>query len=192
MKVSFIIGIDSSISGTGVRIFDVSCQHDYLFTYTNKTKQDWIFSNEDFTVEFKRQPRPNIFNDKFERYRHVSQVTMDWVFSIVGDAECAFYIEDYAFGAIGKQFTIGEYCALLKDRVYEKGFIVEVVSPGEVKKTLTGKGNSKKEDIWNKLSYEGPLKNILNLIDEFYPWKMGHPVEDVIDAWGVCETFLKK
>jgi Holliday junction resolvasome RuvABC endonuclease subunit len=182
-----------------VRILDTKEQKNYLYTYMTKIKYPITVETETIYLYMEPQKTPKHYRDNFHRYCEVSEHVADWIFSVVEDDTADFYIEDYAYSAMGKTFTIGEFCGLLKRRIYEKGFCITPVSISAIKKTLTTKGNAQKLDIWaHSMTRNDDLSEILQMVEEItpYPYQDSKTptdtaISDIIDAFGVLETILK-
>jgi Holliday junction resolvasome RuvABC endonuclease subunit len=56
-------------------------------------------------------------------------------------------IEDYAYGAAGRVFHLGENGGVLKYELWKMGVQVDVISPSAAKKHGTGKGNAQKDKM---------------------------------------------
>lgn len=60
-------------------------------------------------------------------------------------------IEDYAYAGKGRVFNIGELGGVVKLLLSDMGVEINTVTPTELKKFITGKGNSKKEVMMLKV-----------------------------------------
>jgi len=77
-----------------------------------------------------------------ERLQHISNC----IFHIVElESPQLVVVEDYAYGARGHAFSIGELGGLIKLGLFERGFRVLLVTPTSLKKFVTNKGNSPKD-----------------------------------------------
>jgi Holliday junction resolvasome RuvABC endonuclease subunit len=92
------------------------------------------------------------------------------------------YIEDYAFAAKGKVFHIGENTEVLKYKLWKEGIEYHLVSPAEVKKLATGKGNANKEKMSDCFQLEAKVN-----INTMVQCKRGKsPGSDLIDSFYIC------
>jgi len=189
----FIIYIDASIQSSGVSIYNVDTMRTQIYCYSNKVKSNIEFSTEQFDVFIEKQlKKPKDFDDNFQRYIHISDNIVKFIYEYVKCDDFDVYIEGYAFAAKGLTFNIGEFGALLRLPFYKKGHIVHTVAPSEWKKEVTGKGNAKKEVIYKEM-----LKTELGeVLGEFvargYPWKKGSWVEDIADVYSIQKFIENK
>lgn len=94
------------------------------------------------------------------------------------------FIEDYSFGSTGKVFHIAENCGHLKYKLWEVGYKYSLVPPTVVKKFASGKGNSKKEDM-----YEAFVKATGEDIKKYISgegYKLSSPITDIVDAYYIA------
>jgi len=115
-----------------------------------------------------------------DRYEKIS----NWTMNLVQDCDLV-YMEDYALGAKGKVFNLGENGGLLKWKMWKAGIGFHLVGPTVVKKFATGKGNADKDKM-----YEFFLKETgANLMKEISPdsKKVTSPVSDIVDSYFICK-----
>src|ERR1039458_47355 len=98
-------------------------------------------------------------------------------------------IEDYSFGSKGRVFNLAENMGLLKYKFWKYDMKFDLVPPTVLKKFATGKGNAKKEDM-----YENFVKETgVDLQEKLFPGrKLGNPVTDIVDSyylmkWGFAQ-----
>ena len=173
-----VIGIDYSLSSPAICVSeDEECTFDKckFFYLTNKNKYDTTIANK-FHGELHKP-----WNTPEERYHNISS----WAMKIINEYE-PFHItiEDYAFGAKGRVFHIGENMGILRYRIYRGKYNYAVISPSEVKKFATGKGNAKKELMYEKF-YE---EHKYNMIKDFNQTTLDNPVTDIIDSYYICKV----
>jgi hypothetical protein len=98
-------------------------------------------------------------------------------------------IENYAMGAKGKVFHIGENTGLLKHKLYKLGVDFKVASPSALKKFATGKGNSNKEAMNHafveKTGYD--VRAAMGLSGDSW-----NPSSDVVDSYFLCQMLEKE
>ena len=117
-----------------------------------------------------------------ERYDFIS----DWAMDILISHEVEeVFLEDYSYGSTGKVFHIAENCGLLKYKMWQADIKVTLVAPTQIKKFATGKGNAKKELMYQSFFDETSR----NLIEEFSQKseKIGNPISDVVDSYFICK-----
>jgi hypothetical protein len=115
-----------------------------------------------------------------DRYDKIS----NWALSLVHDCDLVF-LEDYALGAKGKVFNLGENGGLLKWKMWKAGVPFHLVGPTVVKKFASGKGNADKDKM-----YDAFLKETgANLMKEISPdsKKVTSPVSDIVDSYFICK-----
>jgi len=90
-------------------------------------------------------------------------------------------IEDYSMGSKGKVFHIAENTAILKAGLYNSNKSYNTIPPTVLKKFATGKGNAKKEGM-----YEAWLKDTgvdLKKLFDYEGEKCPSPISDIVDAY---------
>ncbi len=88
-------------------------------------------------------------------------------------------LEGYAMGAKGQVFTIGENTGVLKYKLYRERIFFDPISPSTIKKFATGKGNAKKDDMYDAFVSETGVK-----LMDFFPSKtLSSPVSDIVDSF---------
>lgn len=184
------VGIDYSLSSPAVCISpseDVSfftCQF-YFLTTKKKYEGTWN----------------NIYGDLHkpwdcaeERYHNISS----WVMECMSKQDTQFglqaiqevIIEDYAMGAKGRVFHIGENGGALKMRLYRNQIKYSTISPAEVKKFATGKGNANKEAMYE--AFLERHKYVLKLKDILGQDTLDSPVTDIVDAYYICKAGIER
>lgn len=176
----FIAGIDYSLCGPAICIFDMTAcpvfdfRHCSLFFLTDTKKLEGLHLQ-------------NIRGELFEEYDHECQrydTIADWALSkVVGCHRVA--LEGYAYGAKGRGvYQIAENAGLLKYKLWQAQIPIDIVPPTEMKKFATSKGNSDKEAMESVFFKETKidLKTVLTPDRK----NLGSPVTDVIDAFYLC------
>lgn len=183
------VGIDYSLSSPAVCISpDEQCEFIRCKFYflTSKKKYEGTWNN--------------IYGDLHkpwscaeERYDNIAS----WVMRALSNQDTAFglnainhvTIEDYAMGAKGRVFHIGENGGALKMRLYKNRLSYSTISPSEVKKFATGKGNANKEAMYEAFvdTYKYyQLKDILGQDT------LDSPVTDIVDAYYICKAGIER
>lgn len=117
-----------------------------------------------------------------ERYDFIS----NWAVEILSELGAELvYIEDYSYNSTGKVFNIAENCGLLKWKLWKSGINYSPVSPAEIKKFASGKGNANKEVMYTSfVSASGVnLKQYLESKSE----KVTNPISDIVDSYYICK-----
>lgn len=124
----------------------------------------------------------NQFLNQFEKYYWFRDKCLEFMSltekSYVG-------IEDYAFGATGRVFSIAESTFAIKSQIYNSGAVLRTYPPTLIKKFSTGKGNANKRDMFVSF-YGTPDTSLLQHLSE------GSPQEDLIDAYFVAKMLLNE
>lgn len=167
-----ITGIDYSLCSPCVAVTTdggLSFQAHYL-TQTKKFLGEFKFKN----LFIKGWEYP-AWNTPEERYQGLSE----WAISLAGASERVL-IEDYALGAKGRVFHIGENAGLLKWKLWNSKIPFSVVGPTVLKKWATGKGNADKEQMHAHFEKRFGIDLQTKLAGR--EGKIGNPVSDVVDA----------
>ncbi len=90
-------------------------------------------------------------------------------------------IEDYSMGSKGKVFHIAENVAILKNYIWLLEVKYKTTPPTVLKKYAFGKGNAKKEDMYEAWLTETKidLKDLMDCKSE----KVPSPISDIVDAY---------
>ena len=135
-----VTGIDYSLRGPAICVHKgelnepfrfCGCKF-YFLTDTKKYAQTFL---------------SNIHGSVFEEYNHDCErydTISSWAADVChGSDQVA--LEGYAYGAKGRVFHIAENTGVLKYKLFQANIPVEIISPSEVKKKATGKGNADKK-----------------------------------------------
>lgn len=173
-----ILGLDLSINGSGCVKFDL----DNLFNVTEMSYMSF--------TQVKKHETKNIHYFSKKQFRNSFEQTA-WMttkfFDFFEGCEYAA-VEDYAFGAKGMVFNIGEFVGSVKKFLYwgwdknNRGMNLRLYDPCSIKMWATDKGNATKEDMvdaYDKI-HKDPLK--LSFLNRF-----GSPKEDIVDAYFIAE-----
>ena len=117
-----------------------------------------------------------------QRYNYICKWALDVIESY--DVECVF-MEDYAFGAQGKVFHIGENTGILKQALYKRDIPYYTIPPTVIKKYATGKGNANKKTMLDFfLTYTGVnVQQVMNYTGD-------NPISDIVDSFYILEWGL--
>lgn len=180
-----IVGLDLSINGSGCVKFDLDKNLDiadleYLsFTHVKKN------STKDILYYNKKQ-----FKNYFDQNQWMEKHILDFCEGVQYVA-----VEDYAYGAKGQVFHIGEFIGLIKHALYfgfgniDLGVNLRLYDPCSIKMFACDNGTAKKEDMID--AHDKKQGNPLRL--QFLP-RFGSPKEDIVDAYFIArllQTELK-
>lgn len=172
-----ICGIDYSISSTSLTILTDGIITN-IYAIKAKKKQD-VIGNLITLLEYP------IYKSQLERFDKLSNLFLNFIPSDIDAA----YIEGYSYGSnVGVVFDIAEATGLFKYKFQKKfGFELIVVSPSQIKKYATGKGNSKKREMVNQFKLEQfDIYNSFGLMDENLE-KIVKPIDDICDSYFVSK-----
>ena len=169
-------GIDYSLSRPAICISTTEecafkdCKFFYL---TNKKKYEGTWTNiyGDLHKEWKTPE---------ERYHNISS----WAMRILRHEYDVISIEDYSMGSRGRVFHIGENAGILKYRLWKNKHHIQTISPSEVKKFATGKGNADKQMMYDSF-YNEHKYDIRTILGQD---TLDSPITDIVDAYYVCKT----
>jgi Holliday junction resolvasome RuvABC endonuclease subunit len=150
--------------------------------YLTKTKK---FEGEFQNVTGHTYPE---FNTSEQRFNNISE----WVFdlltiaggNVIGlNAPMSVTIEGYSMGSKGQVFHIAENTGLLKHKLWNHKIPFDTPAPTTIKKFATGKGNAKKERMYECFLAETGV-DISALLD---CKPDNNPCSDVVDAYWMCK-----
>ena len=165
------IGIDYSMTSPAICIGDgtfTGCKIKYL-TPTKKFSQSYLDGKIEGTL-FKRWP-----SDEF-RYDFIS----NWIIGQISPTSDVI-LEGYAFAAKGQVFNIGENTGLLKHKLFKNNIHPKIVTPTEIKKWATGKGNASKTDMYCAFVDQTGVE----LAEEIDCLPESNPLSDIVDAFHI-------
>lgn len=184
------VGIDYSLSCPAICISpseDMNFFHCKFYFLTSKKKYEGTWNNIYGDLH-----KP--WSSAEERYHNISS----WVMECMSKQDATYglqaiqevFIEDYAMGAKGRVFHIGENGGALKMRLYRNQLKYSTISPAEVKKHATGKGNANKEAMYE--AFEQKHKYVLKLKDILGQDTLDSPVTDIVDAYYICKAGIER
>ena len=180
----YVAGIDYSLTSPAVcvgKLVDGKVEFkNCKFYFIKKNKSHESFGN------FRAYDYPK-YSDEIERYENLANWVIECIRWYDGRAKHV-YLEDYAFAATGRVFNIAENTGILKQKLKQNGFRFTTIPPTVIKKRATGKGNAKKE-----LMYETFLEETnIDLQNRLSPKsiKITNPVSDIVDSYYICKTGL--
>jgi Holliday junction resolvasome RuvABC endonuclease subunit len=111
-----------------------------------------------------------------ERHHNISEHFLNIVRSNC-PAGTPVVIEDYSMGSKGRVFNLAENTGLMKHKLWTHDYPITKVAPTSLKKFATGKGNAKKEQMWD--AFFTMTGETLESVGK----KGGNPTSDIIDSW---------
>ena len=107
-------------------------------------------------------------------------------------------IEGFSFGSKGNSFIdMISFNTFLKVKMIQKwGHVIKVISPKTIKKSFTGNGNASKCDMLRTFiaNYDNSLVDIINELGfvKSGEFKIPKPLDDIIDAYALCQLEIKE
>jgi hypothetical protein len=176
-----VIGIDYSMTSPAVTLIDGDRTICWFLTSVKKnqiTQTVGVFACVgDIYPDFLCQE---------QRYDLIS----DWAVSKCRVDPDALIIEDYAMGAKGKVFHIGENCGLLKHKLWKEKLRFDVIAPTALKKFAAGKGNADK-CMMHSAFIEHTGIDLMKSMDKETK-DCGSPVSDIVDSYFLAKYALTK
>ncbi|CAL9961380.1 RuvC-like Holliday junction resolvase [Vibrio phage D528] len=172
-------GIDYSMTSPAIAVWDSSTPFRFenirFYNYYTVKKYEGVFGKQGNISILMQEPHES--NE--ERFRRLSM----WAKAVllqekVTDAS----LEDYAMGAKGAVFHIGENTGILKQVLFQLKIPFTTPKPTEVKKVFCGKGNAKKDEMitaFNDL-FNVEMHKIIGA-----PKLDSKPVDDIVDGLAV-------
>ena len=171
-----IAGIDYSMTLPCICLHD---RHGYDFHYlTTQKKYHLSLETDDFTVTGHVMP---LYDDDLDRWDKISK----WAMDVMQDWSIDLCVlEDYSFASTGRTFQIGEHFGLLKYKMKRSIIPFVTVPPTVLKKFATGKGNAKKEQMYEAFVEQTgfDIRKELGITR-----KLASPETDCIDAYFIAQ-----
>lgn len=95
-------------------------------------------------------------------------------------------IEDYAFGASGNNFDIGEFIGQIKYMVFANDIPMRLYDPNSIKKFATGKGNADKISMYDSFINVNDIKPDIKGLPIPNKGSGVTPTSDIIDAYWIA------
>lgn len=179
-----IAGLDWSMTCPAICVYDTSKEFKFsncqFFFYTNKAKYDVSVGNvHGFMM--------SDWDNEQERFDNISE----WALTILKKYNIKqVCLEGYSMGSsAGRVFNIAENIGLLKWKMWKAGIEFITPAPTQVKKHFTGKGNAKKELMYESLTAAQTDVKIVDLLK----CKSGDsPVSDIVDSYAMVSFYLNQ
>lgn len=173
-----ICGIDYSLTSPSI------CVHKGK-EWSHKNCTFYYMTKKDKNVVIDGQFKGSLYeeyNNDTHRYDNLSR----WSLGIIEEHKVEHAsLEGYAFGAVGRVFQIAENTGLLKYNIWKRGIPLSVFAPSMIKKHATGKGNAKKDMLYESFVSETGLDIFGELaIKNRNNW---NPVSDIVDAYYIAK-----
>lgn len=169
-------GLDWSMTCPCICIHDSKTPLEFknctFYFYIDNKKWDQSFGN---IHGFKAA----LFNGDEERFNNIATWAMTILKKHGVKRAC---LEGYSMGSQGRIFHIAENIGLLKHMMWKEGIEFITPAPTAVKKSFTGKGNAKKEQMYDAFIDKGldvDLEKLLNSTSD------KSPIADITDAFAM-------
>lgn len=177
-------GIDYSLTSPAICVYtgippEFSIDQCKIYYFANTKAQIGTFLNGKLVGEAYPE-----YSSEEERHNKLAQWTIDHI-------QCchSVLIEGYAFAAKGLVFNLAENCGVLKHKLWQQTRNYSVLSPMELKKYATSKGNADKERMDQAFvrSTGINMKELLKVTE-----KQWSPSSDIIDAFFLCRYLVEQ
>lgn len=185
-KAAPIAGIDYSMSCPCLCIYVPKHDDDeftidncyFMYITTQRKYGGHFFANK--IVGLVQDPKS--FDCDIARYDALS----DQMIELLQSNNCVeVALENYAYAAKGRVFNIGENTGLLKYKLYTIGHVVHTYEPTVIKKFATGKGNAKKEQMYDAFYNETAVDIKAHL--RYTKESCESPISDIVDSYYICK-----
>jgi len=139
----YSVGIDYSMNSPAVCVMKT----DYKDFY-NDCQLFYLGSSESTPLHNVHRYKKHDWKTNEDRFNFLKIFVMKCLNLYPNEIE-KVYLEGYSYGSTGRTtFEIGENTGVLKHYLWHSGYEINVTSPTSIKKYFTGKGNAKKEDMY--------------------------------------------
>jgi hypothetical protein len=176
-----VLGIDYSMTSPAVTLIDGDKATCWFLTSVKRNQLTHTFG----FLTCIGDPYPDFLSPE-QRYDLIS----DWAVSKCKIQPDALVIEDYAMGAKGKVFHIGENCGLLKHKLWKEGVKFQTVAPTALKKFASGKGNADKCAMHSAFVQQTGIDLMKGMDKESKD--CGSPVSDIVDSYFLARYAIRK
>lgn len=168
------VGIDYSLTCPCICVRREGHGSNYYFLHKNK-KYSGVSSYKEGSIQGDEFSE---YTSETQRYENIAK----WVLGVVSHLDrdnTHILIEDYSFGSKHRVFALAENCGLLKYLLYSAGYTFYTTAPTVIKKFATGKGNAKKEAMYEAFieQHVYDFKSLINMTS-----KLDSPLTDIVDA----------
>ena len=171
------VGIDYSMTSPGWTVINGERITSYFLTTKSKMLGE-IKISDSFSIVGIEYPD---YKSDVERFNKLAKLTLS---CMPLAAETKIAIEGYSFGSTGARiFQIGENGGVVKNLLWENGYDVIAPAPTEIKKFASGKGNSRKDQMFDAFIKqtgfdESYLRQTFNMQGE-----IKSPLADIVDSY---------
>lgn len=188
-------GIDFSMNSPSICTWDSRTELKFsncrFFNYANWARsKDLEGQHKNISIV-----RQKSYTCNEERFRNIS-VWLEAV--ILSENVGKVSLEGYSYGSVGNTFEIGEATGVAKQTLFKHQIPFEIIEPTTSKMVWGGKGNAKKDLLYEKFveSEQVYLESLLgyDLINDprvekklETPWEL-KPIDDLIDSFFIMKS----
>lgn len=202
-----VIGVDFSLNSTGITIhkdntyifYNIFNQTVKDFNKSEKYRNHRMISNYVNLIPINR----NIDKTTYQTQEYDKLVDADkltnTIIEIVSQWEASsttIIIEGFSFGSKSNSYIdLVEYQSILRFKLQSLKYNLVILSPSEIKKAVTGKGNAKKEDVIKAVIKEiGESNDFIRFIKNNQKnfTKDIKPIDDICDSLAITLSFEHK
>lgn len=170
------VGIDHSMNCPAICVAK-STNGPFEISYLTNTKKYQTYFKINNMFSICGMPHSE-WNHPMQRWHNLAY----WTLSRIPPGTLNVYIEDYAMGAKGKVFGIGETSGILKYVLWNNNIPYKTIPPTVIKKFATTKGNANKNQMYEAwINLGNP-----NLKQLFDMENCVSPLSDVVDSFFIC------
>jgi hypothetical protein len=190
-------GIDYSMSSPAIaeyvgeaRDFNWKKVKFHFHTKDTKFAQDWFRKGLGIWCTGSESALRRDYLHNEERFDHLAAWSLVRIRNPHWQIPRMIALEDYAMGARGRVFEIAENTGALKQNLRANGYDFKLYPPTVVKKFATGKGNAKKEQMYDAWMAETEF----DIWKEMTPGrtKISSPVTDIVDAYFILKKLVEE
>lgn len=173
-----IAGIDYSMSCPAI----VTCESTSPFCFSNCSIH-YLIETKKYAGKFGTNVFGHYFDrpsDDIARFIKISE----WAEIHIRGSDSAL-VEGYSMGSKGNVFQIAENTAMLKMQLYNSKIKFCTIPPTTLKKFASGKGNAKKEEMYDAFFRETKV-DLFKLLDK-QGESIGNPISDIVDAYYIAK-----
>ena len=182
MNQQTLVGLDYSMSGPAITVCNGEFHIDncHILYMTDTKRYQGSFCNGKVTgVPFDE------WSTNEDRFDMISNFFIG-ILTYFDPSDISMMIEDYAMGAKGRVFHIGENTGVMKNKLFLSDIDFKVIAPTKVKKLASGKGNADKNMMYDCFVNETGLDLRKELC--YTKTEISSPIGDIVDSYYICKA----
>lgn len=177
-----ICGLDLSMNSSGLVSLTLDDNLDII-----ETKHEGFCSVKKHESDTIHLFRKKDYNNRYDMNNEAGDIIKNFC----KDADY-IAIEDYAFGAKGDNFDIGEFIGHVKMTLLKEHHKLRLYDPNSIKKFATGKGNSDKISMYQSFIKDTETKPELKVLPTPTKASGVSPTSDIIDAYYIARLLQQE